>query len=201
MASIAPKPLDLGKLSPSQKIAMISKVMQTLQKESTQQEKEDASSFLARLSTFFEQNIVADLVSQQCIPLCVSLLEKASPRVRYNALWTLTNIASDATQVSSNALCLSSNSLTPIRVPACLNQAVVQAGAVPRVLALLDPSIDAETVTQAVWCLGNIVGDGHEMRDLVVCYSAWHSITVICRSLISFLFLRDTFCTTNRMDR
>lgn len=46
-------------------------------------------------------------------------------------------------------------------------QAVVSAGALPKLQALL-ASPQADVAEQAVWALGNIAGDGAATRDLVL---------------------------------
>ena len=62
----------------------------------------------------------------------------------FESAWALTNIASTS-----------------------MTQAVVTAGAVEPLIQLLRHE-NADVREQAVWCLGNIAGDTHELRDLLI---------------------------------
>lgn len=65
---------------------------------------------------------------------------------QFETLWILTNVSSGTTHQT---------------------QAVVAAGAVPKLISLLQ-SKTAKVSDQAVWALGNIVGDGSYARDIAI---------------------------------
>eukprot|EP00123_Amoebidium_parasiticum_P021568 comp6960_c0_seq1/m.2701 comp6960_c0_seq1/g.2701 ORF comp6960_c0_seq1/g.2701 comp6960_c0_seq1/m.2701 type:complete len:538 (-) comp6960_c0_seq1:18-1631(-) len=80
--------------------------------------------------------------------LVKNLVEKRDPRVVFESLWALTNLASGNTEQTRQ---------------------VIDAGVVPLVVELLaNPSTEGDVVEQAVWCIGNISGDSKESRDLVL---------------------------------
>jgi len=79
------------------------------------------------------------------LPLFVQFLQRSdAPKLQFEAAWALTNIAStDRTRV------------------------VVESFAIPHLAQLLN-SPEADIREQAAWCLGNVAGDGHELRDVVL---------------------------------
>lgn len=79
------------------------------------------------------------------IPIFVQFLQRSdSVELQFEAAWALTNIAStDRTRL------------------------VVESMAVPYLAQLLN-SPNAETREQCAWCLGNVAGDGPELRDVVL---------------------------------
>ena len=100
---------------------------------------------LRRLLSRQSEPPVKEVLETGILPHIVQLLAHSpSPRLRWDACWALTNVAS-----TEHA------------------QAVVDAGAfVPLVAAM--SSAHEELREQAVWCLGNIAGDGQKFRDLVL---------------------------------
>lgn len=87
------------------------------------------------IDTFIEAGIV---------PLMVAALEKDDQsKLQFEAAWALTNIASGSSRQTN---------------------CVVAAGALPRFINLMS-SPDANVREQAVWALGNIVGDGPVLRE------------------------------------
>lgn len=90
---------------------------------------------------------INDLIESGILPILVRCLEKSdTPSLQFEAAWALTNIASGTSAQT---------------------QAVVAAGAVPLFLQLLF-SEHLTVCEQAVWALGNIIGDGPALRDFVI---------------------------------
>ena len=87
---------------------------------------------------------------QQCldsgaVPLFVNFLQRFdSMELQFEAAWVLTNIASTE-----------------------YTRVVVESGAVPHLVALLS-SPNPDIREQSAWCLGNVAGDGADLRDYVM---------------------------------
>ncbi|EZG76056.1 importin subunit alpha [Gregarina niphandrodes] len=90
---------------------------------------------------------IQPVIDAGLVPRFMELLRMDSrPDVQFEAAWALTNIASgDSAQTS----------------------AVVQAGAIPEFVRLLD-SEHLQVKEQSVWALGNIAGDCRQLRDAVI---------------------------------
>jgi len=90
---------------------------------------------------------IDDLIASGILPILVQCLAcDDNPQLQFEATWALTNIASGTSSQT---------------------QAVVRAGAVPQFLKLLMSS-QQNVCEQAVWALGNIIGDGPQCRDYVI---------------------------------
>ena len=92
---------------------------------------------------------VNEVLASGVLPAFVQMLQlNDKPKIQFEAAWALTNIAStDETK------------------------AVVDAGAVPFFAHLLT-SPDPDVREQVAWCLGNIAGDSHALRDAVLASGA-----------------------------
>ncbi|XP_076165935.1 karyopherin alpha3 [Ptiloglossa arizonensis] len=110
------------------------------------------------------------LIDSGILPILVRCLEQHnSPPLQFEAAWALTNIASGTSPQT---------------------QAVVQAGAVPHFLNLLLSS-QQNVCEQAVWALGNIIGDGPKSRDYIIGLGVVAPLLTFIKPDIPISFLRN----------
>lgn len=113
---------------------------------------------------------IDDLISSGILPILVHCLScDDNPNLQFEAAWALTNIASGTSAQT---------------------QAVVSAGAVPRFLRLLE-SPNQNVCEQAVWALGNIIGDGPQCRDYVIGLGVVKPLLTFISPNIPLSFLRN----------
>ncbi|XP_055380753.1 importin subunit alpha-3 [Condylostylus longicornis] len=113
---------------------------------------------------------INDLINSDILPILVECLERDDhTQLQFEAAWALTNIASGTSEQTNQ---------------------VVRAGAVPLFLRLL--SSPAQTVCeQAVWALGNIIGDGPLLRDFVIKHGVVPPLLSFIKPDIPISFLRN----------
>ncbi|XP_035229064.1 importin subunit alpha-3-like [Stegodyphus dumicola] len=100
-----------------------------------------------KLSFSDHSSLIDELINSGILPILVQCLRRHdNPSLQFEAACTLTNIASGTTVQTT---------------------AVVNTGAVPILLELLK-SPHQNVCEQAVWALGNIIGDGPVFRDYVI---------------------------------
>lgn len=113
---------------------------------------------------------IDDLIQSGILPILVSCLQnedKAS--LQFEAAWALTNIASGTSSQT---------------------QAVVQSGAVTHFMRLLE-SKHQNVCEQAVWALGNIIGDGPALRDYVIRHGVVKPLLNFIDPNVPLTFLRN----------
>ncbi|XP_063973196.1 importin subunit alpha-4 [Diachasmimorpha longicaudata] len=110
------------------------------------------------------------LIQSGILPILIRSLEQHdNPSLQFEAAWALTNIASGTSAQT---------------------QAVVAAGAVPLFLQLLMSS-QQNVCEQAVWALGNIIGDGPTPRDYVINLGVVQPLLQFIKPDIPITFLRN----------
>ncbi|XP_043589362.1 importin subunit alpha-3 [Bombus pyrosoma] len=110
------------------------------------------------------------LIESGILPILVKCLQQHNcPSLQFEAAWALTNIASGTSPQT---------------------QAVVAAGAVPHFLHLLLSS-QQNVCEQAVWALGNIIGDGPLSRDYVIKLGVVQPLLAFIKPDIPITFLRN----------
>lgn len=113
---------------------------------------------------------IDSLIESGILPVLVACLQRHdNPSLQFEAAWALTNIASGTSEQT---------------------QSVVKAGAVPHFKNLLS-SPHQNVCEQAVWALGNIIGDGPACRDYCIKEGVVHPLLSFINPNIPLSFLRN----------
>eukprot|EP00397_Hematodinium_sp_SG-2012_P004326 GEMP01004337.1.p1 GENE.GEMP01004337.1~~GEMP01004337.1.p1 ORF type:complete len:517 (-),score=127.71 GEMP01004337.1:2509-4059(-) len=103
---------------------------------------------------------IQQVIDTGVVPDFINLLSTNRADIQFEAAWALTNIASGTHEQT---------------------HVVIQAGAVPVFVRLLEEATTDEVKDQAVWALGNIAGDSAGCRDLVLQFGALEPVAALCR--------------------
>jgi len=113
---------------------------------------------------------IDQLIQCQFLPILVQCLKLDQyPDLQFEAAWALTNIASGNSHQT---------------------QAVADADAVPHLLRLLS-SNHGNVCEQAVWALGNLIGDGPRLRDYAVDLGVIRPLVEFIHKDVPITFLRN----------
>lgn len=124
--------------------------------------------------------IIDDVIKANLVPTLVKYLDNdEQPMLQFEAAWALTNIASGT-------------SLQTRRV--------VEAGAIQSFIRLL-ASPHTNVREQSVWALGNIAGDGSELRDLVIKFGIVDPLLALISPHAENTFLRNITWTLSNLCR
>ena len=119
---------------------------------------------------------IQEIIDLKLVPEIIKYLENFPNEFKYEALWSLSNIATGNEEQANTIL---------------IN------GGLPKIINLLDSNIE-EIKTQAIWLIGNLVSDSSKIRDILIEYKIFDKILTILASTNREQYITtSTWCISN----
>jgi len=106
---------------------------------------------------------IQSIIDANLLPTILGLLNRQDiPRIQFEALWTLTNVASGKEEYV---------------------QALLDKGAVTIFIEIIKGDNQQNVKEQAIWALGNIAGDDNFFRNQIIKCKAFESLTALIQQM------------------
>ena len=103
---------------------------------------------------------IQEIIDLKIVPELVNLLENSPNEFKYEAIWSLTNLATGNPDQANTILIY---------------------GGIPKILNLLDSNIE-EIKSQTIWLVANLIGDSPKIRDMLIEQKIFDKILTILAS-------------------
>lgn len=134
------------------------------------EEKYRAIKYIRKLLSTDKNPPIDEVINAGILPILVDGLKyEQMPQLQFETAWALTNIASGSSEQTLK---------------------VVDSGAVPLFIKLLS-SPSENVAEQSVWALGNIIGDGANLRDYAIANGLLQPLLMLFETKTSVTFLRN----------
>ena len=135
-----------------------------------------AVTFLRKLLSFEEDPPIQKTVDKNLIPRLFQLAQsQESPKLQFEAIWCLTNIASSESQFVLK---------------------LIEHQAIKILISIMNSNTHIEVKEQTIWCLGNISGDNTRFREALLDQDILPSIcNLIDSAMANTSFVRNSIWT------